>query len=89
MRMRTIDANQHLLLHNRSLSTAELEVRLGELGFCVPTPFCLSQLRSRFLSTLKFLQQVGAVDPDLRIPLPPELRPKKSRRFNRIWGMAA
>jgi hypothetical protein len=74
MRITSIEAIQYLLLKDPSISTDEIEVRLAELGFHVPTRFLTSQTRMEFLRTLKFLQLVGVVDPDPVVSLPQELK---------------
>ena len=68
MRMSTREAISYLLLNRPSLSTAEIDVMLAELGFVVPTTFLISQIKIQFLQPLKFLEQLGLIDPDLKSP---------------------
>ena len=45
------------------LSTGEIEAKLAELDFPVPTTLLISSIRSRFIATLKLLEQAGATEP--------------------------
>ena len=57
------------------------ETSLTQLGLELPSSFLLSETRIKFLQVLRLLESVGAIDPDLRVPLPAELRRKQRFRF--------
>ena len=81
MRMRTIDAIYHLILHDQHISSAEIESRLIELGFEMPSLLLISSTKSKVLHLLKLLENAGVIDPGLSVPLPRELRRKGRRRL--------
>lgn len=72
------DAIFHLVLARRSISTQEIADRLAEAGFEeVPTTLLIQSTRNALLRTLKFLEEAGVLEPDVRVALPAELKPKR------------
>ena len=85
MRMTSLDVIRLLLLEDRQLTTAEIGDKLVELDFPVPSTLLLSDTRSKFLHILQQLESVGAIEPDLSVRLPRELRrPKKISPQERV-----
>jgi hypothetical protein len=89
MKMRTTDAIYRLLLHDRTLSVPEIEEKLSKLGFPSVTRFCLYSLRTKLLHILKLLEEVDAIEPNLSVPLPRELRLKRRKthyKLDKHWA---
>jgi len=82
--MRVTDAITYLVLSDSSISTEQVESRLAELDFEVPTTFCVSSIRTRVVHLLKLMEDVGAVEPGLSVPLPDELRPKRRLKRHKL-----
>ena len=73
-RLDTKTALMWLILRHPSWTTDDLMAELGALDFFVPSRFLVSSIRRQFKEHLKFLTEVGVVDPDVHVRLPRGLR---------------